>query len=414
MTKWKETKIGTIPAEWDTKPFEEIIENGSLSYGVVQPGAHRENDSVPILRVNNIRNGRIIPDDVMKIDKEIEAKYKRTRLKGGELLLTVVGSVGEAVIVPNEFKDWNVARAVSVSRVSDGYDKNFIRYCFSTELIKHQMYSHTNDTVQPTLNLSSLKEIVFPIPSLPEQQAIAEVLSSLDNKIDLLHQQNKTLEAVAETIFRQWFVEEAEESWEQMKLGEIAEFHRGISYSGKSLGDRDVGTPMHNLNSVDVSGSYKYEGIKYYLGEVKDRQKLKPGDLLIINTDITQDNRIIGWPLFVPVSFEYSTFTHHLFATTLLTEKISKFYLYFLLRQRDYRDKLANSANGTTVSMLSKEAIGNLIIKLPPATKRIRFERIAEETLNKQALNQKQIGTLTQLRGTLLPKLIGGEVRVGV
>ena len=208
MSEMIETEIGFLPNHWQIKSFEEIIEKGSLSYGIVQTGFPKEYNSVPVIRVNNIKNGKINPEDVMKVDEEIEAKYKRTRLKGGELLLTVVGSVGNAVIVTDEFINWNVARAVSVSRISNDYDKHFIKYCFLTEYVLHQMYGQTNDTVQPTLNLSSLKEIKFPVPPLPEQIQIATILSSLDDKIDLLHRQNKTLEQLAETLFRQWFVEE--------------------------------------------------------------------------------------------------------------------------------------------------------------------------------------------------------------
>lgn len=244
------------------------------------------------------------------------------------------------------------------------------------------------------------------------QTAIAEVLSSLDDKIDLMHRQNKTLEQLAETLFRQWFVEEAEESWEVDALDNIIELQRGISYSGSSLGEKGEGLPMHNLNSIDVNGSYKYEGIKYYNGDVKDKQLLKPGDLLIINTDITQDNRIIGWPIFVPEEYEYSVSTHHLYSANLKDFRVSKLYLFYLLRHRDYREALANASNGTTVSMLSKEAIGGIEIKIPPKEVRLKFEEQVMSFQKKQTENQKQIRTLTQLRDTLLSKLMSGEVRV--
>jgi type I restriction enzyme S subunit len=260
----------------------------------------------------------------------------------------------------------------------------------------------------PSMTVQVLNEIDIKLPPLPEQQSIAEILSSLDDKIDLLHRQNKTLEQLAETLFRQWFVEDAEKSWEVDILGNIIELQRGISYSGSTLGEFGNGVPMHNLNSIDVNGSYKYDGIKYYKGEIKGNKKLKSGDLLIINTDITQDNRIIGWPIFVPEKFPESVCTHHLYSTSLLTNKISKLYLYFLLRFRDYREALANAANGTTVSMLSKDTINNLEIKIPPKTKIAEFEEIVKGILEKQTLNQKQISSTTKLRDTLLPKLMSG------
>src|SRR5690606_15425643 len=81
----------------------------------------------------------------------------------------------------------------------------------------------------PSLTVPVINEIEIQLPPLPEQKAIASVLSSLDDKIDLLHQQNQTLEALAETLFRQWFVEEAKEDWEERPLSSIANFLNGLA-----------------------------------------------------------------------------------------------------------------------------------------------------------------------------------------
>ncbi|MBK6949593.1 MAG: hypothetical protein IPH16_17280 [Haliscomenobacter sp.] len=134
--------------------------------------------------------------------------------------------------------------------------------------------------------------------------------------------------------------------------------------------------------------------------------------MLIINTDITQDNRIIGWPIFVPEKFEISVSTHHLYSATMKNDRVSKLYLYFLLRHRDYRDTLASASNGTTVSMLSKGAIEGIEIKIPPIVKKKQFEVIVNSFLRKQSENQTQIRTLTTLRDTLLPKLMSGEITI--
>jgi restriction endonuclease S subunit len=225
MTNPAATQINAIHdvigrGDWMLVNFSDVLVDESISYGIVQPGFHTEIDCVPIIRVNNIKNGYIKTDEVMKISADIERKYQRTRLTGGELLITVVGSIGECAIVPDELSGWNVARAVSVARIKETYDKRFIKYCFKSEDVIFQMYGNTNDTVQPTLNLSSLKALKLSIPPLPEQKAIAAVLSSLDDKIDLLHRQNQTLEAMAQTLFRQWFIEEAREDWEDVMLGD--------------------------------------------------------------------------------------------------------------------------------------------------------------------------------------------------
>jgi len=222
----------------------------------------------------------------------------------------------------------------------------FIKYVVTNKNFQEYILNFANGTTIKNVSLNTMREYPFLLPPLNEQLSIATILSSLDDRIDLLHRQNKTLEQLAETLFRQWFVEEADEEWEKQSLGNLIELDRGISYRGDLLGEKGTGMPMHNLGSIDINGSYKFEGIKYYTGEVKEKQKLNAGDLLIINTDITQDNRIIGWPIFVPSIFIESTFTHHLYVAKLKTSSVSKFYLYFLLRYRDYRDALASNANG--------------------------------------------------------------------
>lgn len=397
MGEWKETKIGTIPTEWDTKPFEEIIEKGSLSYGVVQPGTHQENNSVPILRVNNIRNGRIIPDDVMKIDKGIEARYRRTRLKGGELLLTVVGSVGEAVIVPDEFKDWNVARAVSVSRISEDYDKNFVRYCFSTEQIKHQMYSHTNDTVQPTLNLSSLKEIIFPIPQLPEQQAIAGVLSSLDDKIDLLRHQNKTLEALAETLFRQWYVEEAEESWERKSLDQIAHYLNGLALQKY---------PVNDGESLPV---IKIRELNQGITDTTDKcSRAIPEQYIIHDGDI-----LFSWSGSLQIVIWHDgegALNQHLFKVT--SEYYPKWFYYFATKYHLEDFRAIAESKSTTMGHIQRYHLSEAFISIPPEDLFKEYDNSISPLIEKLIKNNAQIKILTRQRDTLLPKLMSGEVRV--
>jgi type I restriction enzyme, R subunit len=110
-------------SEWTDAPLASLLkDSASISYGIVQPGSHQE-AGVPVLRVADIRNGRINTLQPLRVSPEIEAAYARTRLKGSELLLTLVGTVGETAVVPDALVGWNVARAVAVIPVRDG---NFV------------------------------------------------------------------------------------------------------------------------------------------------------------------------------------------------------------------------------------------------------------------------------------------------
>jgi len=299
-----------------------------------------------------------------------------------------------------------------IRSIPDISHSDYLYYLIKDSIDNFQQVAYGG--VFDTITRETFDQIEILLPPLPEQRAIAGVLSSLDDKIDLLHRQNKTLEGIAEALWRKMFVEEAKEAWDKLKLIEIAELQRGISYSGNLLGEAGNGVSMHNLNSIDINGSYKYEGIKFYTGAIKEKQQLKSGDLLIINTDITQENRIIGWPILVPSNFTESTFTHHLYSVILQNNRISKIFLYYLLRYKDYREVLKSSANGTTVTMLSKEAIYSLELRIPPVDKQKKFENIISVILNKQYLNRNQVDAISYLRDTLLPKLMSDEVRVRI
>lgn len=401
-------------SEWKEIDFAKVLEDESISYGIVQPGPHVEIDGIPIVRVQNIKNGKIIPDDIKKVHKDIESSYLRTRLKGGELLITVVGSVGECAIVTNDFIGWNVARAVSVARIKNTFDKEFIRYCFATEDLKFQMYGNTNDTVQPTLNLKELKTLKLLIPELPEQKAIAEVLSSLDDKIDLLHRQNKTLEQMAETLFRQWFVEEAKEDWDYIELGGFIKCYNGVSYKSSELNPSDIA--MVTLKSFARDGSFRLDGFKEFTGNFKAVHIVKQGDLVVAHTDITQDAALVGNPVLVIGIEEYKTLiiSMDLVKVEPKFKWMSKEFLYFLMKSRIFKQHCLGYANGSTVLHLSKDAIPTFEFFLPPKDKIEEFSKHASWLLNKKNLNISQIRSLEKLRDTLLPKLMSGEVRVKI
>ena len=125
--------LPSLPSGWKFLPLDRCAIPGSISYGVVQPGSPVAH-GVPIVRVNNFRDMRLDLSDVMRIAPEIEAKYGRTRLSGGEVLLTLVGSVGQVAQVPNGCAGFNVARAVGVIKPANGIDASWIAVCLRSPL----------------------------------------------------------------------------------------------------------------------------------------------------------------------------------------------------------------------------------------------------------------------------------------
>lgn len=199
-------ELPTIPDGWRYESLGDLVEDRGVSYGIVQPGS-TTTDGVPIVRVNNIRNGRIDTTDMLKVGADIEAKFQRSRLRGGEVLLTLVGTLGEVAIVPDSLRGWNVARAVGVIPVRDDPGSLWVSICLRSAYIQHCIRTWATTTVQATFNLRDLAKLPIPIPPAETREAIAAVLGVLDDKIELNRRMNATLEAMARALFQSWFVD---------------------------------------------------------------------------------------------------------------------------------------------------------------------------------------------------------------
>jgi type I restriction enzyme S subunit len=196
-----------MAGEWDTVPLETLIEPGrGISYGIVQPGAPAA-DGVPIVRVSDVRDGRVAVSAPLRVKPAIEAAHARTRLAGGELLLTIVGTIGEAAVVPPTLAGWNVARAVAVIPVRNEVGARWVKLALAAPGVRETIDSRLNTTVQATLNLRDVARLPIVLPPLREREAIAHVLSTLDDKVELNRRLNETLEAIARALFKSWFVD---------------------------------------------------------------------------------------------------------------------------------------------------------------------------------------------------------------
>jgi len=117
--------------EWPRCPLGEVVDDRGITYGVVQPGQPRA-DGTPVLRVTNFSGGGLRVDEVMRIDPVVAARHKRSRLMGGEVLITLVGSTGLVAVAPAELAGWNVARAVGVIPVRSELSPQWVAWCLQT------------------------------------------------------------------------------------------------------------------------------------------------------------------------------------------------------------------------------------------------------------------------------------------
>jgi type I restriction enzyme S subunit len=231
----------------------------------------------------------------------------------------------------------------------------------------------------PTLNRNHIHDLDILLPPLAIQERIAEILSSLDDKIDLLHRQNKTLEDLAQTLFRQYFIEDAKEDWEIGKLGDILE----LNY-GKGLKEENR-----------IAGCYPVFGSNGIVGLHQEYLVEAPG--IVIGRKGTLGKVHYAYDNFYPIDTTY-------YVKPKIGSK-TLYYHYFILKNQDFINMNSDSA----VPGLNRDLALSIEINLPNELEIIDFDHLVHPFFEKIRANTLQIRTLTRLRDELLPKLMRGE-----
>ena len=324
-----------------------------------------------------------------------EEGYKRHKVRmipKHSCLVTCIGSDMGKVVMNAEDAFCNQQINALIPNTSI-IDSDYAYYFFKdSALILKTLGS--DGTAVPILNKSDFEKIELSIPPLPEQKAIASVLSSLDDKIDLLHRQNKTLEAMAETLFRQWFIEDTAGKTELITLGEMIEIHDSKRIPLSKL-ERD--------KKKNVSIMYPYYGAAKIMDYVDDY--IFDGDYLLLGEDGTvQDEN--GYPILQRANGKFWVNNH----AHVLSAKApyNNFFLWCLLSKTN----IEKAVTGAVQPKINQENLRKLDFVKFDESKVLDFNDITSSMLNKLNTNNLQIQTLENLRDTLLPKLMSGEVRV--
>jgi len=403
---------------------------------------------VPVIRGQNLAD-RWIGGEFVYVSQEKAATLRTNTARPGDIVFTQRGTLGQVSLVPADaFPVYVISQSqmkltVDPARADSGY----VYYaCTSSDFIR-QVHDNAVAAGVPHINLGTLRGLRIPLPSLEIQKTIAGTLATLDDRINLLRQTNTTLEAIAQALFKSWFVDfdpvhakaegrepeaidaataalfpsEFEESelgpipqgWQVATLSEHVDAERGLSYKGAGLTSADDGLPMHNLNSVLEGGGYKYAGIKYYNAAYKERHLVKAGDIIVANTEQGHHHRLIGFPAIVPHQFTNGIFSHHLYRVRAKKgSPVSRHWLYYCLMTSAVRDQIIGCSNGSTVNMLKPAGLQIPQMVVPPAKLCRAFGAIAEDLRTKIEGCIDRAETLAQLRDTLLPRLISGKLRI--
>lgn len=345
-------------------------------------------------------NGRIDKSTFVCIDEATHTKLKRSQLKENDILFSMAGIyLGKNAIVTKDVLPANTNQALAIIRLDkDKADTKFIHYYLRQESVTELVNNMSGQSAQPNINFQEIRSIDILLPELEEQRAIASVLSSLDDKIDLLHRQNSTLEALAETLFRQWFVEEVKEEWEEKSLSGIATFLNGLACQ-KYLPKNEI-DKLPVLKIKELRNGFA-EDRDWATTEVKDEYIVENGDV------------IFAWSASLMVKIwdgEKCVLNQHLFKVT--SDKYPKWFFYYWCKLHLQNFISISESHATTMGHIKRGDLDEALVVIPSKSELNKMDATMAPLLDKVISNNIKLRTLSNFRDTLLPKLMSGEVRV--
>lgn len=389
MSEWQECKLGVVADRIGMGPFGSNIKISTFV-----------SDGIPVISGTHLRGIRLEDKEYNFITVVHANKLQSANVYRGDVIFTHAGNIGQVAFIPNnsKYKRYIISQRQFYlrSRV-DKLIPEYLTYYFKSREGQYKLLANANQTGVPSLAqpVSYLKSIDILLPPLPEQRAIASVLSSLDDKIDLLHRQNKTLEEMAAALWRKMFVEEADPGWKKGKLGDEMSIIMGQSPPGNTYNEEKQGIVFFQGRA---EFDFRFPQTRLYCTEPK--RFAKKGDTLVSVRAPVGD---------INMAYEDCCIGRGLASVRHKTDYTS----YTFYKVRSLKDDFDSfEQQGTVFGAIGKDDFNNIDTLIPSERAIQEFEHTAKPIDDKVFANSIQIRTLSRLRDALLPKLVSGEIRV--
>jgi type I restriction enzyme S subunit len=408
--EWKKYKLG----ELSTKITKGTTPT-SLGFSFIEKG-------INFIKVESLTfDGTIDKTKFAFISEEANQKLKRSIIEEGDILFSMAGMVlGKTAIAKKEHLPANTNQALAIIRLNQSLAlPRFVEYFMRQKSFFNYVNSSTGQSAQPNINLAEIGNLIINLPSIETQKSIAKILSALDDKIELNRQTNQTLENIIQTLFKEMCFSKMVElpnRWETFKLGELITLKNGFAFKGKDFIDQ--GVPVIKIKNIKT-GKVILNNLSYVSREIANKtQKYRVNkyDLLITMSG----NRIDG----TPETWVGKVGVFHKEGEYLLNQRnavidinnpkeISKYFLLQLLSSEELQYYfIANATSSGGQANISPELINNAEIILPPNEVLKKYDSIVSSIYEIIFANELEIETLTELRDSLLPKLMKGEIEI--
>jgi len=422
MSEWKEYKISE---------FAEVIAGGTPS--TKEPTYY--NGNIPWITPKDLTNYafRYIGRGERNITEEGLNNSSAKLLPPNTILLTSRAPIGYLAISSNQLATNQGFKNLVVNKSKA--DPLFIYYLLKSNV--EYIKSQGSGTTFAEISGAVTKELRFKLPDVPTQKTIAEILSSLDDKIELNNQTNANLEALAQAIFKRWFIDfefpdengnpykssggkmvESElglvpEGFKLVKLQEMIDIKHGFAFKSQFFSDVETDNLLLTPGNFKIGGGFKIDKYKYYCGMPPQDYVLNENDLIVTMTDLSKAGDTLGYPAFVP-AIKNKKLLHNqrlgkvIFKTTIQP----KCFIYETLKGVGYRTHILGSATGSTVKHTAPSRILEFKTVLPCSKTLELYERVVQNSYQLQQNNFKESRELVCLLNILLPKLTSGQISI--
>jgi type I restriction enzyme S subunit len=393
MSEWKEVIIGN---------HIDLI--SGFAFKSADFLAEQIEGSLPVIKIKNVANGDVNLNDV--VYHKYSSTLEKFLLSKGDVLIAmtgnhpqaqtqVVGDVSRYKLKEKSLLNQRVGKLI----VKDDTNLDFIYYLFKNEDVRFYLANQSSGSAnQANISKADILGLNLTIPLPNEQATIASVLKSLDDKIDLLNCQNTTLEKMAETLFRLWFVEETKEEWETLPLSKVANFLNGLACQ-KFLPKNDI-DKLPVLKIKELSSGIT-ENSDWASTEIKPEYIVRNGDV------------IFAWSASLMVKIwdgHDCILNQHLFKVT--SEDYPKWFYYLWCKHHLAEFISIAASHATTMGHIKRGDLDEAKVLIPSPKELTAMTEQVEPLIQKIIANNIQINTLIKLRESLLPKLMSGEVTV--
>ncbi|ENZ8441442.1 restriction endonuclease subunit S [Klebsiella oxytoca] len=387
-------------SEWVVKNLDEVVEY-FIDYRGKTPV--KTGSGIPLITAKIVKDGCLqTPTEFISVE-DYPLWMTRGYPEVNDVVLTTEAPLGEVALIKNK----NVAlaqRIITLRGYKNILDNKFLKYWLQSEQGQYELESRASGTTVFGIKSSILKKIPISLPPYNEQVAISSVLYSIDEKIDLLHRQNKTLESMAETLFRQWFDVDSNEKWQEKNVLDIFTLVGGGTPKtsvAEYWTDEIPWISGGDISSAHQGYLYRTEKSISLAGLQNSSAKLLPKNSTVISARGTVGKYAL---LARDMAFSQSNYG--------IVSKIGSYPFFIYLLVGFIVDDLLAAAYGSVFDTITTRTFESVNLKFPSLNSIEKFNKEVASLFNKKEINTPQIKILEKLRDTLLPKLMSGEVRV--